>query len=115
MYEPQRFAPKDLLTLLRKIETEAAACESGIREEKEKRRKHRVDDCRRVHNYDEFVTTFISMLAEQGRRRRYDVVVGIEFKFNREILSFVQWSNHIFFWHNSKGSAVQTLSPISLT
>ena len=59
-------APRDLLTLLRKIEREAAACESGIREEREKRRKHRVDDARRVHNYDEFVTTFISMLAEQG-------------------------------------------------
>ena len=77
VYEPQRFAPKDLLTLLRKIETEAAACESGIREEKEKRRKHRVDDCRRVHNYDEFVTTFISMLAEQGRRRRDDDVAVV--------------------------------------
>ena len=66
LYEPSRLAPRDLLTLLRKIEREAAACESGIREEREKRRKHRVDDARRVHNYDEFVTTFISMLAEQG-------------------------------------------------
>ena len=68
LYEPSRLAPRDLLTLLRKIEREAAACESGIREEREKRRKHRVDDARRVHNYDEFVTTFISMLAEQGRQ-----------------------------------------------
>ena len=39
-------------------------------QENEKRRKHRVDDARRVHNYDEFVTTFISMLAEQERGRR---------------------------------------------
>lgn len=25
-----------------------------------------IDDCRRTHNYDEFICTFISMLAEQG-------------------------------------------------
>jgi hypothetical protein len=24
------------------------------------------DDCRRVHNYDEFITTFLTMLAEQN-------------------------------------------------
>ena len=32
----------------------------------EKRKKHRIDDCRRVHDYDEFITTFIAMLAERG-------------------------------------------------
>lgn len=25
-----------------------------------------IDDCRRTHNYDSFVTTFLKMLAEQG-------------------------------------------------
>ena len=25
-----------------------------------------IDDCRRTHNYDQFVCTFLSMLAEQG-------------------------------------------------
>lgn len=25
-----------------------------------------VDDCRRTHNYDEFICTFLSMLAHQG-------------------------------------------------
>lgn len=25
-----------------------------------------VDDCRRTHNYDEFICTFLSMLAQQG-------------------------------------------------
>ncbi len=25
-----------------------------------------VDDCRRTHNYDQFICTFLSMLAEQG-------------------------------------------------
>jgi hypothetical protein len=25
-----------------------------------------LDDCRRVHNYDEFITTFLTMLAEQN-------------------------------------------------
>lgn len=26
-----------------------------------------VDDCRRTHNYDQFICTFLSMLAEQGQ------------------------------------------------
>lgn len=26
-----------------------------------------MDDCRRTHNYDEFICTFLSMLAEQGK------------------------------------------------
>merc|ERR1712226_726747 len=65
--EPLRkFAPKDLLNLLRNIDVEIHSCEANIKEENEKRSKHRIDDCRRVHNYDEFITTFLSMLAEQG-------------------------------------------------
>jgi hypothetical protein len=36
------------------------------RDENEKRKKHRVDDCRRVHDYDEFIQTFLAMLAERG-------------------------------------------------
>lgn len=38
----------------------------SLRDENEKRRKHKIDDCRRVHDYDEFITTFVSMLAEQS-------------------------------------------------
>lgn len=26
-----------------------------------------IDDCRRTHNYDQFICTFLSMLAEQGQ------------------------------------------------
>lgn len=26
----------------------------------------KVDDCRRTHNYDEFITTFLTMLAQEG-------------------------------------------------
>lgn len=64
--EPHRFAPKDLLSLLRNIERSIHHCEGSVRDENEKRRKHRVDDCRRVHNYDEFITTFLAMLTERG-------------------------------------------------
>jgi ubiquitin carboxyl-terminal hydrolase BAP1 len=35
----------------------------SLRDENEKRKKHKIDDCRRVHDYDEFITTFVSMLA----------------------------------------------------
>lgn len=40
---------------------------SGIlREENEKRNKYKVDDCRRTHNYDQFICTFLTMLAQKG-------------------------------------------------
>jgi len=64
--QPRRFAPKDLLAVLRNVERDIGACETVIRDEAEKRKRHRVDDCRRVHNYDEFVTAFLAMLTEQG-------------------------------------------------
>ena len=64
--EPLKFAPKDLLSLLRNIELDMQTCETTLKDENEKRRKHRIDDCRRVHNYDEFITTFLMMLTEQG-------------------------------------------------
>ena len=66
LFEPHQFAPKDLLTLLKTIESDIHACFNVLRDESEKRKKHRIDDCRRVHDYDEFITTFLAMLAEQG-------------------------------------------------
>merc|ERR1712018_737443 len=66
LFEPHRFAPKDLLTLLKTIESDIQSCNDTLRDEMEKRKKPRIDDCRRVHDYDEFITTFIAMLAERG-------------------------------------------------
>lgn len=60
------FTPKDLLDLLKNVENEIELCEANLKEEMEKRKKYKIDDCRRTHNYDDFVTTFLTMLAEQG-------------------------------------------------
>ncbi|KAL8611305.1 hypothetical protein ACOMHN_013736 [Nucella lapillus] len=60
------FTPKDLLDLLKNVENEIEICEANLKEELEKRKKYKIDDCRRTHNYDAFVTTFLTMLAEQG-------------------------------------------------
>ncbi|XP_025106985.1 ubiquitin carboxyl-terminal hydrolase BAP1-like isoform X1 [Pomacea canaliculata] len=60
------FTPKDLLDLLKNVENEIELCEATLKEEYEKRKKYKIDDCRRTHNYDSFVTTFLKMLAEQG-------------------------------------------------
>lgn len=92
LFEPHRFAPKDLLSLLRTIETDIHKCNDTLRDETEKRKKHKIDDCRylftvfiynyvkfyyftllpprnfrRVHDYDEFITTFLAMLADRGQ------------------------------------------------
>ena len=37
--------------------------EGKLNDEVDTHKKYIVDDCRRVHNYDEFITTFISMLG----------------------------------------------------
>lgn len=60
-------APKDLLALLKNLDSEVSLCETSLREENDKRKKYKIDDCRRTHNYDEFICTFLSMLAEQGK------------------------------------------------
>lgn len=60
------FTPKDLLYLLKNVENEIEFCETNLKEENEKRKKYKIDACRRTHNYDQFIVTFLSMLAEQG-------------------------------------------------
>ena len=64
--EPYSFSPKDLVSILRSIETDIYWTENKIRDEIDKRKKYRIDDSRRVHNYDEFLTSFLTMLLEQN-------------------------------------------------
>ncbi|XP_050579907.1 ubiquitin carboxyl-terminal hydrolase calypso isoform X2 [Bombus affinis] len=67
LFEPHTFAPKDLLALLKNLEHEISICETSLKDENDKRNKYKIDDCRRTHNYDEFICTFLSMLAQQGK------------------------------------------------
>ncbi|KAL2750975.1 ubiquitin carboxyl-terminal hydrolase calypso isoform X2 [Vespula maculifrons] len=67
LFEPHTFAPKDLLALLKNLEHEINTCETSLKDENDKRNKYKIDDCRRTHNYDEFICTFLSMLAQQGK------------------------------------------------
>jgi len=62
---PNEFQPTDLLSLLRGIECSIYQTELTLRDEMEKHNKFVSDDCRRVHDYDEFINTFLFMLAEQ--------------------------------------------------
>ncbi|KAJ7336068.1 Ubiquitin carboxyl-terminal hydrolase bap1 [Desmophyllum pertusum] len=55
-----------LVTQLHHVERQIQACENSLRDEKEKRRKYYVDHSRRTHDYDPFIRTFLTMLAEQG-------------------------------------------------
>ncbi|XP_019870870.1 ubiquitin carboxyl-terminal hydrolase calypso isoform X2 [Aethina tumida] len=67
LLEPHTFAPKDLLALLRNLESEICMCEMSLKDENDKQNKYKIDDGRRTHNYDEFICTFLSMLAQQGK------------------------------------------------
>lgn len=64
--EANGFSPKDMLALLNNLETEIATTEQLLSDENDKRNMFKVDDCRRTHNYDEFICTFLSMLAHEG-------------------------------------------------
>uniref|UniRef100_A0A8C5QEZ2 Ubiquitin carboxyl-terminal hydrolase n=1 Tax=Leptobrachium leishanense TaxID=445787 RepID=A0A8C5QEZ2_9ANUR len=83
----EKFSPKELLALLKCVEAEISASEACLREELDKRKKFKIDDQRRTHNYDEFICAFISMLAQEGMlaslveqnisvRRRQGVSIG---------------------------------------
>jgi len=61
------FTAKDLVALLKNLEGDITLTENNLKEELEKRRKYRIDDSRRTHNYDQFITTFLAMLAERGK------------------------------------------------
>ncbi|XP_013885944.1 ubiquitin carboxyl-terminal hydrolase BAP1 isoform X1 [Austrofundulus limnaeus] len=82
-----KYSPKELLALLKYVEADIANYEVSLKEEVEKRKKYKIDDQRRTHNYDEFICTFISMLAQEGMlaslveqnisvRRRQGVSIG---------------------------------------
>lgn len=83
----EKYSPKELLALLKCVEAEISNCEVCLKEEVEKRKKYKIDDQRRTHNYDEFICTFISMLSQEGMlaslveqnisvRRRQGVSIG---------------------------------------
>ena len=58
---------KDVIALLKALQDQIDACQASLREEYEKRKRYKIDHSRRTHNYDEFITTFLLMLAEQGK------------------------------------------------
>lgn len=63
----KQYCPKDMISLLKALEGEISACDSSLKDELEKRKRYRIDDSRRSHNYDDFITTFILMLTQQGK------------------------------------------------
>lgn len=86
MFESTAFSSNYLCTLLANLENEISVTQQHLDDENDKRHKYKVswaiklvdrkilpklfsfkvDDCRRTHNYDEFITTFLTMLAQEG-------------------------------------------------
>ncbi|CAG9102419.1 hypothetical protein JYU34_005851 [Plutella xylostella] len=60
------FTQAELNALLSKVNKEIQSCQQALNDENDKRDMYKVDDCRRTHNYDEFICAFLSMLAERG-------------------------------------------------
>lgn len=63
----KQYCPKDIIALLKALEDEITTCDNNLKDELEKRKRYRIDDSRRSHNYDDFITTFILMLTQQGK------------------------------------------------
>ncbi|CRL01526.1 CLUMA_CG014393, isoform A [Clunio marinus] len=66
VFESTAFSSNYLCTLLANLEHEISVTQQHLDDENDKRHKYKVDDCRRTHNYDEFITTFLTMLAQEG-------------------------------------------------
>ncbi|CAG0890244.1 unnamed protein product [Cyprideis torosa] len=58
---------RHLTTLLESTMRDLDSYSVKLKEENEKRQRFRVEDCRRTHNYDPFITTFLMTLASQGK------------------------------------------------
>lgn len=62
---------QDLLNIIKKIEQEISICDRNVSEEIEKRTKFYVDDSRRTHNYNDFITTYLLMITEQKKLHEF--------------------------------------------
>ncbi|XP_065067367.1 ubiquitin carboxyl-terminal hydrolase BAP1-like [Rhopilema esculentum] len=60
------FTLKDFQTTMQDLEVDLRKSQTAYKDQKDKHEKHKVDDCRRRHNYDPFISTFLTMLAERG-------------------------------------------------
>ncbi|CAL4088782.1 unnamed protein product, partial [Meganyctiphanes norvegica] len=65
--EDGSFAPNDMLRLINVLAREISSCENLLKDELDKRKRYKIDDSRRTHSYDQFIITFLGMLAEQGK------------------------------------------------
>lgn len=59
-------ALRDIKSLSDRLSTEIGKFESTLKEEIDKRRKFKVDNSRRTHNYEPFIMTFLLLLAKEG-------------------------------------------------
>ncbi|CAH8473717.1 unnamed protein product [Heterobilharzia americana] len=64
LYPP--LSVEELNILLHKIDEQIKICIHALIEEEEKRRSYRIDDARRVHNYEPFIRAFLTALARHG-------------------------------------------------
>lgn len=67
----QDYGLKDLFRILNRIDQEISDCDHNLKEETEKRNKFYVDDSRRTHDYNEFITTYLLMLTEQKKLHEF--------------------------------------------
>lgn len=57
---------RDIKSLSERLTTEIGKFDTTLKEEIDKRCKYKVDNSRRTHNYEPFITTFLLLLAKEG-------------------------------------------------
>lgn len=58
---------RDLTSLSHRLKYEIESIGATLKEEVDKRKKYKVDNSRRTHNYEPFIMTFLSLLASHGK------------------------------------------------
>lgn len=105
LFESGAFSAHDLHALLKNLGSEIAATEQSLQDENDKRDMFKVDDCRRTHNYDQFICTFLQMLAERGELGE---LVSQHLTTNRKPNSNNSQTNRVAKQYNKKTSPKTT-------
>ncbi|CAL8079437.1 unnamed protein product [Calicophoron daubneyi] len=65
-----RLSVDELLLLLHRVGEQAKICDGALKEEELKRKTYRIDDARRVHDYEPFIRAYLLALARNGLLRK---------------------------------------------
>ncbi|TPP61000.1 Ubiquitin carboxyl terminal hydrolase BAP1, partial [Fasciola gigantica] len=100
-----RFTADELRLLLSRVKEQTKLCDTALLEEEEKRQTYRVDDARRVHNYEPFIRAYLIALSKHGLLKTLIVQALQNVPSLGSSLSFMSPTGNASLGRKSSGSA----------